>query len=73
MCFPLSIALAAITGVIVLGLAVSTTSAVHSLLGGAFDGQSLNYANLGIAAGAMAILTLPVMCVFIHPCCPTRG
>ncbi|KAM5537445.1 hypothetical protein V8D89_008964 [Ganoderma adspersum] len=56
-----SLTLATITGVIVLGLAISTTSAVHSLLGGAFEGQSLNYANLGIAAGAMVILTLPVM------------
>ncbi|KAM5537447.1 hypothetical protein V8D89_008966 [Ganoderma adspersum] len=60
-----SLTLATITGVIVLGLAVSTTSAFHQLLDDAqaqaFDEQSLNYANLGIAAGAMVILTLPVM------------
>ncbi|PIL26018.1 hypothetical protein GSI_11772 [Ganoderma sinense ZZ0214-1] len=56
-----SLTLAAITAVIVLGLSISTTRAVHQLLNGAFDGESLNYANLGIASGAMAILTLPVM------------
>lgn len=56
-----SLTLATITAVIVLGLCSSSTSAFHSVLGGVFNGQSLTYANLGIASGAMAIITLPIM------------
>ncbi|TBU31276.1 hypothetical protein BD311DRAFT_752953 [Dichomitus squalens] len=59
-----SLALATITAVIVLGLCVSSTTAFHKLLSDpelAGISATLTYANLGIAAGAMVIISLPAM------------
>ncbi|KAI1787348.1 hypothetical protein LXA43DRAFT_1029677 [Ganoderma leucocontextum] len=56
-----SLTLATLAAVIVLGLCISSTSAFHQLLDGVFGGQTLTYANLGIASAAMAVLTLPIM------------
>ncbi|PIL26019.1 hypothetical protein GSI_11773 [Ganoderma sinense ZZ0214-1] len=58
-----SLTLSTVTAVIVLGLCISTLKTYHR---GVEDGdpsfsQSLNYANIGIASGAMAIITLPMM------------
>ena len=64
--------MATLAAVIVLGLCASSTAALHRLADvvGAITGfdtkaGTLTYANLGIAAGAMSLITLPVMCVYL--------